>query len=112
MDRARRSSFDGVRHVTEMLYPWFDEKDQLEDGVLYVVDGAAKEDQIILYNCPCGCGNTVMIPYYKDGTQKEQTPSWSYREVDGRVTLSPSIFSTGWPCRSHYFVRDNKIVWC
>jgi hypothetical protein len=28
------------------------------------------------------------------------------------VTLSPSVHSTGFPCRSHYFIRNNRIDWC
>lgn len=111
MGQIRRTAFTEVRHITDLLYPWFDEGDKLEDCVLYVVDGP-QEDQFIQYNCPCGCGNTVMNPYYKTGQQKELTPSWGYREVEGKVTLSPSIYSTGWPCKSHYFIRDNQIIWC
>lgn len=111
--KNRLQSFHEVRHITDLKYPWFDAADQLEDGVLYVVDGEQQErNQVIEYNCPCGCGNTVMIPYYRQGQQKEGTPSWAYREETGKVTLSPSIYSTGWPCRSHYFIRDNQIVWC
>ena len=107
----RRTVFHEVRHIAEMLFPEFDEADKLEDGVLYVVDGS-QHDQIVQYNCPCGCGKPVMIPYYRSGQQKELYPSWGFRERDGKVTLSPSIFSTGFPCRSHYFIRDNRIDWC
>lgn len=110
--KNRQHLFEEVRHIPELLYPWFDEADRLEDGVLYIVDGAEQRDQMIQYNCPCGCGNAVMIPYYRQGEQKELTPSWAYREADGKVTLSPSIYSTGWSCRSHYFIRENRIVWC
>lgn len=107
----RLTEFREVRHIPEMLFPWFDEKDALEEGVLYVVEGAQQE-QTVLYTCPCGCGSIVDIPYYKSGEQKEQFPSWAYRETGGKVTLSPSISSTGFPCRSHYFIRDNRIDWC
>lgn len=94
-----------------MLFPEFEETDKLEDGVLYVVDGT-QHDQVIQYNCPCGCGRAVMIPYYVEGQQKEIFPSWALRENSGKVTLSPSIYSTGFHCRSHYFIRNNQIVWC
>ena len=66
--KNRLLSFREVRHIRELKYPWFDDADKLEDGVLYVVDGAQQDrDQVIEYNCPCGCGNTVMIPYYRQG---------------------------------------------
>lgn len=109
---SRLQEFHEVRHLSEMLFPWFDDADRLEDGVLYICDGVELRDQVVMFNCPCGCGNVVMIPYYKVGQQKEELTSWGIREVDGRVTLAPSILSSGWPCRSHYFVRENKVVWC
>lgn len=37
---------------------------------------------------------------------------WDYKEQDGKVTLSPSVYSTGFPCRSHYFIRGNRVEWC
>ena len=107
----RLLEFREVRHIPEMIFPWFDAADALEDGVLYVVDGDQR-DQTILYNCPCGCGSVVDIPYFRADQQKELMPSWAYREKEGKATLSPSIYSSGWPCRSHYFIRHNKIVWC
>jgi hypothetical protein len=111
--RNRLTAFHEVRHIDQPLYPWFEEEDKLEDGVLYVVDGVQKDGtQQIEYNCPCGCGNTVMIPFYREGQMKHETPAWAFREDAGKVTLSPSVFSTGWPCRSHYFIRGNQIHWC
>lgn len=109
---SRMTEFHEVRHIREMLYPEFDKADKLEDGVLYICDGPEQRDQIIQYNCPCGCRKPAMIPYYRLEQQKELYPSWGYRETEGKVTLSPSILSSGWPCRSHYFIRENKIVWC
>lgn len=106
------TEFKEVRHIPEMIVPWFDEADKLEDGVLYVVDGEEQREQVILYTCPCGCGNVVDIPYFHAGQQKELYPSWAYHEEAGKVTLSPSIYSSGWPCRSHYFIRENRICWC
>lgn len=108
----RRTVFDEVRHITEMLFPWFDEGETLENGVLYVVDGEDQRQQTILFNCPCGCGSVVDIPYFRADQQKELYPSWAYREKDGRATLSPSVYSSGFLCKSHYFIRDNQIIWC
>ena len=108
----RLSEFKEVRHIPEMIFPWFDEKDALEGGVLYVVDGEDQREQNVLYNCPCGCGSVVAVAYFNTGQQKELFPSWAYLERDGKATLSPSIYSSGFLCKSHYFIRDNKIVWC
>ena len=108
----RLMNFKEVRHISELLTPWFREEDALEDGVLYVVDAEDQKEQFVEFNCPCGCGKTVWIPYYKQGQQKEMYPAWSFKEENKKVTLSPSILSSGFPCRSHYFIRDNRIQWC
>lgn len=110
--QKRLTEFKEVRHIKEMLFPWFDEKDTLEDGVLYIVDSDDQREQSVLYKCPCGCGGVVHIPYFHADQQKELCPSWAYREAEGKVTLSPSVYSSGFLCKSHYFIRDNKIIWC
>ena len=108
----RLTEFKEVRHIPELLMPWIPGEEKPEDGVLYVADTEYQDEQFIQYNCPCGCGNVVFIPYYKQGQQKEEHPSWGFREKNGKVTLSPSILSSGFPCRSHYFIRENRIQWC
>lgn len=106
------TEFREVRHIPELLMPWIPGEEPLEDGVLYVVDSKDQKEQFVEYNCPCGCGKTVWIPYYVKNQQKEQFPSWGFSENAGKVTLSPSVYSTGFPCKSHYFVRENKVQWC
>lgn len=108
----RLTEFKEVRHISELLTPWFHGDEKLEDGVLYIVDHDEQKEQYIEFNCPCGCGNVVWIPYYKLGQQKEKYPSWGIQEQNGKITLSPSILSSGFPCRSHYFIRENRIQWC
>lgn len=102
----RRDQFEKVQHIQDPIYPWFEGEPKLEDGVLYVVDGP----RYIEYNCPCGCGNTVMIPFQRAGETENRRCGgcgWDMTETDGKVTLSPSVFSSGWPCRSHYFIRGS-----
>lgn len=98
---ARLTEFKEVRHVAEPNYPG---DPALEDGVLYVVD----DSPYVQYNCPCGCGNIVMLPTLK---HQEGYHGWGFVEQAGEVTLSPSVYSTGLPCRSHYFIRSNRIEW-
>lgn len=109
---ARLTEFKEVRHIPELLTSWFPGEEALEDGVLYIVDHEDQREQFVEFNCPCGCGETVWIPYYKMGEQRETYPSWRYLEEKGKVTLSPSILSSGFACRSHYFIRNNRIQWC
>lgn len=108
----RLTEFKEVRHISELLTPWFPGDEKLEDGVLYIVDHDEQKEQYIEFNCPCGCGNVVWIPYYKLGQQKEEYPCWGFQEQNGKITLSPSILSSGFQCRSHYFIRENRIQWC
>ena len=71
---------------------------EIKGGLLYV---SMKFDTIV-HRCPCGCGSLVEV------TLHPATRSLTY---DGRhVTIKPSI-GVKLPCRSHYSIIRNKIVW-
>ena len=36
---------------------------------------------------------------------------WTLEVVNGAVTLRPSVGNWSLPCRSHYLIRQNKVVW-
>lgn len=71
---------------------------QIEEGKLYIslLYGTAA------HLCACGCGNKIVTPLNKNG--------WTL-EYDGRISLSPSIGNYELPCKSHYFIINNKIEW-
>ena len=71
---------------------------QLEDGVLYI----SPEYAVTAHLCCCGCGLEVSLPL---------APAEWKLTFDGRVSLSPSIGRPGWPCESHYWIRDGRVVW-
>ena len=72
--------------------------DQLEPGVLYVSIQYATTTHL----CPCGCDREVVAPLSANG----------WRLIyDGAVSLTPSIGNWSFPCRSHYWIRDDEIVW-
>lgn len=56
-----------------------------------------------VHNCFCGCGLKVVTPISPVG--------WKLIFDGETVTLSPSIGSWSFPCRSHYFIRRNVVVW-
>lgn len=71
----------------------------LKDGVLYV----SQKYRTATHLCCCGCGNKIVTPLKPGG--------WQLNTRHGAVTLYPSIGSWSLPCKSHYWIRGNKIVW-
>jgi hypothetical protein len=77
----------------------FPPRDQMQEGILYISMPFAS----VAHLCACGCGEQVVTPL--------RPGSWELH-YDGRgITLSPSIGNYEFPCRSHYYIRANRIVW-
>lgn len=72
----------------------------LEEGVLYI----SQRFGMAAHSCACGCGHEVMTPLKPTQWRLTVNPA-------GGVTLHPSIGNWGFPCRSHYWIRNNKVVW-
>ncbi|MFK1389389.1 DUF6527 family protein [Pseudomonas aeruginosa] len=55
------------------------------------------------HSCACGCGRKVITPF---------SPTDWQMVFDGEtVSLRPSIGNWSFPCRSHYWIRSNRIEW-
>jgi hypothetical protein len=53
--------------------------------------------------CFCGCGSEIATPF---------SPADWQLTFDGQtVSLDPSIGNWSLPCRSHYWIRKNRVVW-
>lgn len=65
------------------------------------------DDWSVGLRCPCGCGQRLELMVLKD-----VRPRWDVIFDKQRCpTLHPSVWlRTG--CRSHFWVRQGKIVWC
>ena len=72
---------------------------ELQNGILYV----SRKYQTATHLCCCGCGQRVVTPLKPGG--------WKLTTRSGSVTLYPSIGSWSLPCRSHYWIRANKVEW-
>lgn len=72
---------------------------EIQDGVLYISEkyGTAS------HNCCCGCGMKVVTPF--------SPARWQLRREGSLVTLFPSIGNWNFPCRSHYWIRRNRVEW-
>ena len=74
-----------------------------QEGILYI----SKEYGVAIHLCACGCGEQTVTPIGQIGTR-----NWTLIENGQLVSLQPSILNSGMKCKSHYFLRENKIVWC
>jgi Family of unknown function (DUF6527) len=72
--------------------------DAIEPGVLY----ESIKYATAAHQCCCGCGNEVITPF---------TPTdWSLIFDGESISLSPSIGSWTLPCRSHYVIREGRVI--
>ncbi len=71
----------------------------LEPGVLYV----SEEFGAALHLCACGCGLKVSTPI--------GPTDWAIEETPAGPTLEPSVGNWQLPCKSHYFIREGRILW-
>lgn len=72
---------------------------ELQDGVIYISD----RFRTALHKCCCGCGREVVTPLNPAG--------WSYYREGRAITLKPSIGNWSFPCKSHYLIIKNEVVW-
>lgn len=72
---------------------------KLEPGVLYV----SEKYRTAAHLCACGCGEKVRTQLGDLG--------WRFTKGRSGPTLYPSIGNWQKPCRSHYFIRDGRILW-
>lgn len=74
--------------------------DDMKQGVLYV----SEKYRTAIHLCACGCGLQTVTPTNEYG--------WNIEIKEKKVTLAPSISNWQYPCKSHYFVRENRVEWC
>ena len=86
---------------TEQLSPEFVEyiPERPAPGVLYV----SRRYGTALHLCCCGCKNEVVTPL--------SPTDWKLTFDGESISLHPSIGNWSFPCRSHYWIRGNRIEW-
>lgn len=83
-----------------------DTPERLASETIYIV-GENNHYWCAAMLCPCGCGDGVFLSLVE-----EDYPSWKCKvDRTQRVTLVPSVWRTA-GCRSHYFVRQGRVIWC
>ncbi len=76
---------------------------EMQPGILYISEFYNSSNHL----CACGCGQQTVLPFNKPG-------EWTMKNNDGKISFMPSIgnFSGERPYHAHYYIRDNKIIWC
>ena len=73
--------------------------DKLENGIVYVSMPYAT----VVHKCCCGCGTEVVAPL--------SPTDWKLIFDGETVSLDPSIGNWSFACKSHYWIRRNKVKW-
>lgn len=71
----------------------------MEDGVLYI----SLEFETAGHKCCCGCGEKVVTPLNPAKWKLTKSPA-------GTVSLYPSIGNWKFACRSHYWIKANRVI--
>ena len=72
---------------------------QKEEGILYI----SLEYGTVVHKCACGCGLDVITPI---------TPhDWKIIYEDDTISLHPSIGNWAYKCISHYWIKNNNVIW-
>jgi hypothetical protein len=69
----------------------------LEEGTIYISMYYATA----VHKCFCGCGNEVVTPL--------SPTDWKLTYDGESISLNPSIGNWGFPCMSHYWIRNNEV---
>lgn len=73
--------------------------DEVEEEILYV----SIPYETVIHKCCCGCGKEVVTPL--------SPTDWSLIFNGEAISLKPSIGNWSFECRSHYWIKKNKVVW-
>lgn len=73
--------------------------DDIEEGVIYI----SMQYSTVVHLCACGCKREITTPL--------SPLDWSMTYNGKVISLHPSIGNWQFPCRSHYWIKENRIVW-
>ena len=73
--------------------------DTISEGVIFI----SLEYNTAIHRCACGCGNEIVTPL--------SPKDWQLLYNGQSISLHPSIGNWRYPCKSHYWIRNNSIQW-
>ncbi len=77
---------------------------KIKNDVIYIVQEGT-EPETLVFNCPCGCKESVYLNLLKD-----TFPVWTYMTEKRRISVFPSVVRKK-GCRSHYWIKKGKVIW-
>jgi len=72
---------------------------------IYVVRRGGLERRLVI-SCPCRCKRRIDVNLIAG-----RDPYWSLKLSGKRISLHPSIWLRSDPCQSHFFIRENRVIW-
>jgi Family of unknown function (DUF6527) len=72
---------------------------ELDDATIYISIPYATA----MHKCCCGCNNIVVTPL--------SPTDWKLIFDGDTVSLDPSIGNWTYPCKSHYWIKRNRVHW-
>ena len=89
MSRNRTLIYRFIKHIPR----------DIQEGTLYI----SMEFSTAIHKCCCGCGQEVVTPL---------SPTDWQLFFDGKsISLDPSIGNWSFACKSHYWIKHNKVIW-
>lgn len=95
----RRSRYSGVRIVDRVS-----DIPKKTDSSIFLVERDGRY-QWAVFDCPCRTGHRLTV-----SLRKTEQPHWAANCQGSKVSLYPSLW-LGDNCRSHFWIRDNKVNW-
>ncbi len=78
---------------------WLNIPEELLNGVIYI----SMQYATAIHLCPCGCEEEVVTPF--------SPTDWELIFDGDTVSLFPSIGNWSLKCKSHYWIKNNNILW-
>ena len=88
-----------MKIIDHKFVEFIPEHEDMEGGVIYI----SLDYDTVVHNCVCGCGQQVVTPL--------SPTDWKLIYNGESVSLYPSIGNWEFDCKSHYWVKEGKVIW-
>jgi hypothetical protein len=72
---------------------------EIEEGVIYISTSV----NTAVHLCPCGCKTEIVTPI--------DPSEWNFTYDGETISLHPSVGVWGAKCKSHYWIKRNRVEW-